>query len=727
MKKHLSRSRTCGEQANSQGYGNSLGRLFSNGDVACPNVGRPSKAVQKVAVALAIISMSGLNASEEVDRELLSQSRSQQSVGRSVQSTIYDLENLIADLESNGLIEEDMVGKMRAAREVLNSIGEENIPEATAKLRAAALSAVGRSENLARATSEVDSILLDLKAIARDVGDEQKRSAYGQILSQLLTKNQDLQDETQKWGEEQLTDPGQASETRDEVTEKQSEVESQFDALKQMLDKEISRQEDSSFKDELQEVLDALDGKGLEEFKGNLPQDVPPAQPTDIPNLPPPTPPEPTNPHPPPANDNEPGTTPPSEPKASQQPQVPAGNEKPEEPSGDRESTDTKEQPKPGQKDPPGDKPEATKPNQQGEPEPANKGEPEDKTAQKKDSPGEQPPVQKPKDASPGKKEPKAQGSDPKPDKPKDPQNLAKKPDGNKEGQSSPPEASGSKKPEKEPSAEKALEKSGKAIMANDAGSALEAQKKFEERLAKALAAMGSAMAKNLQPEGSPEGSPGMGSPPMASQPMPPQTLDPLAGMAFGSVSAGSDIGEADLDALLSGEDPDAQGGTGEGGGQTDKGDKSALAATGLPAGIPPPSQAGGKPKDGSQQKQGKPNAPNPKMPAPGKGGSPQMASMGTANPFAPPMMMPGAGAPGEGSGTSTAMFDKPHGTHFETTALKGGGGPAKGSYQKTEQSRRNLAEVARQKIQQDYQRRLPAEYRLMTAEYFELLGSMEE
>ena len=90
-------------------------------------------------------------------------------------------------------------------------------------------------------------------------------------------------------------------------------------------------------------------------------------------------------------------------------------------------------------------------------------------------------------------------------------------------------------------------------------------------------------------------------------------------------------------------------------------------------------------------------------------------------------MMTQGSGAPGEGSGTSTASFDKPHGTHFETTAIKGGGGPAKGDYEKTQQSRRNLAEVARQKIQQDYQRRLPAEYRVMTAEYFELLGSLEE
>ena len=56
--------------------------------------------------------------------------------------------------------------------------------------------------------------------------------------------------------------------------EKQSHVESQFDALKQMLDREIAFQEDSSLKDELQNVLDALEGQKFEEFEGNLPQDM---------------------------------------------------------------------------------------------------------------------------------------------------------------------------------------------------------------------------------------------------------------------------------------------------------------------------------------------------------------------------------------------------------------------------------------------------------------------
>ena len=233
-----------------------------------------------------------LGAQRELDRDILSQSRSQQSVGRSVQTTISDLGDLIADLESNGLLEDTMVAKMRSAQEVLSSIGKDSIPEATAKLRAAALSAVGRTENLTQATNEIDSILKELKKTARDVGDEQKRSAYGQILSQLLTQNQDLQDQTQKWGEEQLTDPEQSGETRDEVMEKQSDVESQFDALKQMLDKEIAFQEDSSLKDELQNVLDALEGQKFEEFEGNLPQDMqqdfPQFEPSD--NLIPPPP-----------------------------------------------------------------------------------------------------------------------------------------------------------------------------------------------------------------------------------------------------------------------------------------------------------------------------------------------------------------------------------------------------------------------------------------------------
>ena len=88
-----------------------------------------------------------------------------------------------------------------------------------------------------------------------------------------------------------------------------------------------------------------------------------------------------------------------------------------------------------------------------------------------------------------------------------------------------------------------------------------------------------------------------------------------------------------------------------------------------------------------------------------------------------------GSGQPGSGggSGTSAASFDKPHGTHYETTTIQSGGGPVKGELNRKLQTKRNLAVVARQAIKQDYQRRLPAEYRVMTAEYFELLGSLEE
>ena len=759
-----------------------------------------NKILPRTVFTIFLCSVCVLKARNDVDHELLSQSRSQQSVGRSVQSTVNDLENLIADLESNGLIDESMVEKMRVAREVLNSISEDNIPEATARLRAAALRTVGRRENLTQASGEIDRILGELKKTARDVGDEQKRSAYGQILSQLLTNNKDLQDQTRKWGEELLVDPGQAEDTRDQVMEKQSEVESQFDALKQMLDKEIANQEASPLQQELQDILDALEGQGMEPTEPNIPQGVPetslssnPIPPTTFPpassNLPqPPTPPQ-----SPTGNDEEKGTEFPAEPKDNKENQVSpenkddAGNQdktKPkstskdpskDKPEGNKESTQDKTDPAkmPNQKDKPAqqaEKPGKTsteskpkepksKPDKKEGPESKSKEKQENKpTKPSEKSPERDPAVAKDKpdnDRTPSQKEkdPKVLGTkpedhtkpkDPAPKerkpkvtdpeqqeagKPKEPKSLATKADQeNKE--SAPKKVDPSPKDKgKEESAEKALEKSGNSIIANDAGSALEAQKKFQERLAKALSAMGAAMANNLKAEGSSESSPSMAPPPMSSPPFPAQGLDHLAGMAFGSESKGQEIGDLDLDALLSGEDPESSTGTGKDEGQPDNGKQPLQTATGFPPGAPPPppSLPGGSPKGAGKKEKGKPGTNPQNMPAPGKGGSSQMASMQSSNPFAPPMMMPGGGAPGEGSGTATAMFDKPHGTHFETTAIKGGGGPAKGSYEKTQQSKRNLAEVARQKIQQDYQRRLPAEYRDMTAEYFELLGAMEE
>ena len=104
-----------------------------------------------------------LSAQSGHDRELLSQSRAQQAVGKTIQNTVEDLEALIADLESNGLIQDAMAEKMYAARQVLNQINSRNIPEAVARLRAAAIGSLGRLDNLEVATKEIDVILGELK------------------------------------------------------------------------------------------------------------------------------------------------------------------------------------------------------------------------------------------------------------------------------------------------------------------------------------------------------------------------------------------------------------------------------------------------------------------------------------------------------------------------------------------------------------------------------------
>lgn len=728
-----------------------------------------------ISIVAAIICLPGrlLEAREEVDRDLLSQSRSQESVGRSVQSTVADLESLLADLESNGLIEENMIEKMRDAKQALNSIGEENIPAATEKLRSAALSAVGRGERLLQANREVDGILKELKKTARDVGDEQKRSAYGQMISQMLSMNQDLQEQTRKWGEEQLTAPSRSDETRDGVRESQSEMEAQFDALKDMLEREIAQQEDSPLKDELQDLLDALEGK---EFNADVSQDFAELNLAETPNQPfpetgdfaqapqaaPPQvdvpkeprrwgqpPPQSASPQSQSPSNEKPSAQAPTQPEGGNPPEKPGENGKPEARSSTGENQEKKDgtPSNPGRKDPAKDEQVASKPGEPGQKGTAEKSDPSAKASPKPDSL---------EDLSSGSKTPKK--DDPlaaaRPhgeDSPKVPAdgNEGKEPKKNKADQTR--EASHEKNDEKglskdasdskqtDSSAQNALEESGKAISANDAGAALASQKKFEEILSKAIGAMSSAMADSLQPNDFSDGSSQMGSASMASLPMAGDLPDPFAGMAFGSESTGSEVGEADLEALLSGEDPDAgsQNGSGEGsqtpgeqtapGEQQTQGETSALASANSSAGVPSPSPNGGKQQGEKQKAQGKPSASSPGAPSSGNGSPAQASSGQSSNPFAPPMMNQGGGAPGEGGGTGTASFDKPHGTHFETTAIKGGGGPAKGNYLKTQQSRRNLAEVARQKIQQDYQRRLPAEYRVMTAEYFELLGSLEE
>lgn len=602
-----------------------------------------------------------LSAQSGHDRELLSQSRAQQAVGKTIQNTVEDLEALIADLESNGLIQDAMAEKMYAARQVLNQINSRNIPEAVARLRAAAIGSVGRLDNLDVATKEIDVILGELKKTAKDVGNEQKRAAFEQILTQLFSDAEILEEQTMKWGEEQLLAPDLAEVNKQEAMEKQSEIEAQLDALKDMLENEIPNQNDQVVKEELEDVLNSLEGFDLEEMADRQPAGMNEEMPGFHPL------PEPENPLGQEALANLPNpefedlATPQKVENPSQQPQ------------DQTETVASSDDPTPsGERELPGDSAPS--------------------------------PMENGKDQAGAKEE------------------IAK----NEEGDA----REAGKEEMNRGGAESVLKKSAEALSANDPGAALEAQKDFQELLRQALEAMGSAVA-----QGTPEplGPTNLDQPSASSSPFgEPAMNDPtlFEEMTFGETSSGGEIGDEDLEALLSGENPaeSASGGGNEGEGE-------ALGAETSESVAAQTSQAG-KPSGGQNNDQGKPNGDQGNDPnqqgqqtaqsSPGNA-KPSSGSSSSSNPFGPPVMMPGGGPSGQGSGSSTASFDKPHGTHYETTQIKGGGGPVSGNYLKTNQSKRNLAEVARQAIRQDYQRRLPAEYRIMTAEYFELLGSLEE
>ncbi|MEC8655942.1 MAG: hypothetical protein VXY50_05370 [Verrucomicrobiota bacterium] len=641
-----------------------------------------------------------LSAQSGHDRELLSQSRAQQAVGKTIQNTVEDLEALIADLESNGLIQDAMAEKMYAARQVLNQINSRNIPEAVARLRAAAIGSLGRLDNLEVATKEIDVILGELKKTAKDVGNEQKRAAFEQILTQLFTDAEILEEQTMKWGEEQLLAPDLAEVNKQEAMEKQSEIEAQLDALKDMLENEIPNQNDQVVKEELEDVLNSLEGFDLEEMADRQPAEMNEEMPGFHPL------PEPENPLGQEALANLPNpesqdlATPQRAENPSQQPQAPNAQDPKSENPMNQEN------------DPKASSAENSAPQKE-----SKREQPQDQTetVASSDDPTPSGERESPGDSAPS---PMENGKDQAGAK----EEIAK----NEEGDA----REAGKEEMNRGGAESVLKKSAEALSANDPGAALEAQKDFQELLRQALEAMGSAVA-----QGTPEplGPTNLDQPSASNSPFgEPAMNDPtlFEEMTFGETSSGGEIGDEDLEALLSGENPaeSASGGGNEGEGE-------ALGAETSESVAAQTSQAG-KPSGGQNNDQGKPNGDQENDPnqqgqqtaqsSPGNA-KPSSGSSSSSNPFGPPVMMPGGGPSGQGSGSSTASFDKPHGTHYETTQIKGGGGPVSGNYLKTNQSKRNLAEVARQAIRQDYQRRLPAEYRIMTAEYFELLGSLEE
>lgn len=717
------------------------------------------------------------------NREILSQSRAQQAVGKTIQSSIEDLEALIADLESNGLIQDDMAEKMYSARLVLNQLNSNNIPEAVSRLRAAAIGSAGRSGNLQEATKEIDIILGELKKTAKDVGNEQKRAAYEQMLTQLFSDSEKLQEQTLKWGEEQLLSPDLADLSKQSALEKQSEIESQMDAFKDMLKNEITKQNDLSMKQELEDVLDSLEGFEMDQSANDqtessdqdLPEfDLMPEQEAnpegenfaDLQN------PDPSKMFQQELATNQFNQT---ETKNSSLPFDPTKKEEPtNSPEGNtnagNEDTSATDQANKGKlpekmtgssetgediplKDQASNEPNETVSNQEttgennfkkeesvegekGQPnqnEPKNAADEKDHQMASKEttsSLAQEEVNQRPRENQSGNE--KNEG---RLEKASNTKNNEKK-ENTQESESKNEEmVKKNKQNAKDISAEKALEKSADAMASNDPSSALEAQKDFQERIQQALQAMGSMMAQNtLEPINEENVS-------NANMSLSPSALgafdeaamsldeeDLFDEMSFGNQSGGSEIGDADLEALLSGESEEELGGAGDGSGQGEESqnDENSLASSN--------SSQSGKSSSGQnadQQKTNQNNKNNQNQPgqqmAQSSGGKPSTPSGASSSPFAPPMMLPGNGPSGDGSGMSTASFDKPHGTHYETTQIKSGGGPVSGNYSKTLQSKRNLAEVARQAITQDYQRRLPVEYRLMTAEYFELLGSLEE
>ena len=550
------------------------------------------------------------------NREILSQSRAQQAVGKTIQSSIEDLEALIADLESNGLIQDDMAEKMYSARLVLNQLNSNNIPEAVSRLRAAAIGSAGRSGNLQEATKEIDIILGELKKTAKDVGNEQKRAAYEQMLTQLFSDSEKLQEQTLKWGEEQLLSPDLADLSKQSALEKQSEIESQMDAFKDMLKNEITKQNDLSMKQELEDVLDSLEGFEMdqsadhqtESSNQDLPEfDLMPEQEAntegenfaDLQN------PDPSKMFQPELATNQFNQT---ETKNSSLPFDPTKKEEPtNSPEGNtnagNEDTSATDQANKGKlseqktgssetgedvplKDQSRKEPKETVSNQETkgqnnlkkeESVEGEKGRPtqnqlknaadekDHQTATKEttSSSAQEEVNQRPRENQSGNE--KNEGRLEKDSNAKNNEKI----ENTQESESKNEEmVKKNKQNAKDISAEKALEKSADAMASNDPSSALEAQKDFQERIQQALQAMGSMMAQNtLEPINEENVS-------NANMSLSPSALgafdeaamsldeeDLFDEMSFGNQSGGSEIGDADLEALLSGESEEELGG----------------------------------------------------------------------------------------------------------------------------------------------------------------------
>lgn len=274
---------------------------------------------------------------DEVKQGLLTQSQRQESVGRSMNNSISELEALMADLESNGMIEQDAGSRVGSLEAVLTKINQEHVPAASSAMRNAALSVDTRGQHLDKASTEVEQILGQLKTVLKDLGDEQRAAAYESILTGLINDNNELIEATKDWGEAQVLNPEQADDLKKDVSELQSDVDKGVESLTDMIREDLAADPDSPLADRLEDVVKAITG---EEPEPPAEPEVKPAAPEDTA-----TPPETAEaPEPPQAEDApemadapEPGEVP-DAPEGGDMPEAPEtaeGGDMPETPESD--------------------------------------------------------------------------------------------------------------------------------------------------------------------------------------------------------------------------------------------------------------------------------------------------------------------------------------------------------------------------------------------------------
>ncbi len=183
---------------------------------------------------------------------LLTEERRQLDVRRRLSSVKGKIDWLLADLQSNGLMEEGGGKKIEEMNTRLVAIGTKHVPKAAGLLRQARGDIDKSPPHIVAADVEIDTILIELDKVLRGAGSVLVDDALVKQLREIITQEEFLRRQTATWGKKMILAPQAANVDQGRLQRSQQSVIGRYAQFFALLSKAASDALDDDSKERLE-------------------------------------------------------------------------------------------------------------------------------------------------------------------------------------------------------------------------------------------------------------------------------------------------------------------------------------------------------------------------------------------------------------------------------------------------------------------------------------------